>query len=464
MRLLATSLWTLLLMAVPAWAQTATPTPPPPEQISRPMRMYPLPGALDRIPVFNSNSPEMIDEEGILLSTLPPDKTDKSGVHLDFAFKNKFAVFTHHITKDEKPGARAMYIGLLAFNRGDKPVTIKRLQGASYLAQPDAIFKPMDALVPNLEGKAFSGPGSRVATELMMGLSPLPQEVYTIPPGGSAVLYNWHIPTTVEIPPPINGRSTLIKYQTDAPVYLAEMALYARKDGMGKFIPPTQEDFIALMNQNKLAGPREIPPTPFDPGQPPSGSVFRYGRVAGVSEGDRWMGSLFLGQDVLNLPKPGETVGFPIASLYVKRFGTTQNQSAQMLRRYPDTAYQAHGNYGVTYDLRIPLNNPDKSPRIYQFKLSWPAFVKGQSPNIEAVYFQPPGKPTMFRGSAIMEWLDAQQQPQRQWVHLVMHQGEEMPAFATVEVPAKTRYVLSFYLLYPADATPPQLLAIERLK
>jgi hypothetical protein len=45
---------------------------PEPQIIVQPGEIRPLPGKLDNIPVFNSNSPEWIKNEGILLSTSPP--------------------------------------------------------------------------------------------------------------------------------------------------------------------------------------------------------------------------------------------------------------------------------------------------------------------------------------------------------------------------------------------------------
>jgi hypothetical protein len=45
---------------------------------------------------------------------------------------------------------------------------------------------------------------------------------------------------------------------------------------------------------------------------------------------------------------------------------------------------------------------------------------------------------------------------------VVLHHGEEAPAFAKVEVPAGKPLDVTLTLSYPADATPPQLLTITR--
>src|SRR5687768_11561165 len=60
-------------------------------------KVFPLPGSLNDIPVFNSNSPEIIKTEGILLSTFPPENKEYPEAHLNMTFNGKFDIFTHHI-------------------------------------------------------------------------------------------------------------------------------------------------------------------------------------------------------------------------------------------------------------------------------------------------------------------------------------------------------------------------------
>jgi hypothetical protein len=58
----------------------------PPQYIAgidvHPQEVRPLPGKLDIIPTFNSNSPELVTTEGILLSTFPPDGKQVQEAHL----------------------------------------------------------------------------------------------------------------------------------------------------------------------------------------------------------------------------------------------------------------------------------------------------------------------------------------------------------------------------------------------
>src|SRR5439155_10779121 len=61
--------------------------------IVQPGEVRRLPGRLNTVPMFNSNSPEVIQEPGILLSTFD----------FDYALKGDFDVFFHHIAKAKGP-------------------------------------------------------------------------------------------------------------------------------------------------------------------------------------------------------------------------------------------------------------------------------------------------------------------------------------------------------------------------
>ncbi|MEN9235352.1 MAG: DUF3370 family protein, partial [Gloeomargarita sp. GMQP_bins_25] len=70
---------------------------PPPQEIFRPQVVRPLPGGLNAVPLFNSNSPELVFTEGILLSTFPPQGMRHPHAHLHYAFRGEFAAFLHHL-------------------------------------------------------------------------------------------------------------------------------------------------------------------------------------------------------------------------------------------------------------------------------------------------------------------------------------------------------------------------------
>jgi len=163
----------------------AVPATPPPEEILQIQSVRPLPGKLDSVPVFNSNSPELVLKEGILLSTFPATGKKVTSAHLDFPLRGQFDIFAHHIAKADPPeNLRSLYLGIILHNPGSQPVTVNILQGASYLSQPDAPFKELPSLIPNDLGTVFAGPGSRVMSDILRGKR---QDIFpskiVIPPG-----------------------------------------------------------------------------------------------------------------------------------------------------------------------------------------------------------------------------------------------------------------------------------------
>ncbi|MNR87414.1 hypothetical protein D3C72_182810 [compost metagenome] len=438
-------------------SQQVSPSPQVPVTIERPL--LPLPGGLDGTPVLNSNSPGIIQQEGILVSTLPPRAEADGKAFLDYAFEGKFSYFSHHIAKDETPGERLLYVGLVATSLSDQPRTIRPTRGASYLSQPDAPFSPLDPIVPNPQGAVYAGPGDRVATELLLGKSNLPLDPFRLEPRESKLLYQWPIPTDVTTLPPVNGRTVLADFESDGPVYLSEVAIFAKRSETGEFLVPQLDDYQALIRQGRLAGDREAAATPFDPGQPPPKGGFTFGRVAGVSLGSHWLGdALSTEEESASLSLPGSGVGYPLATTYLNRLGTGQVQSAPMLRRYPKTAYQAHGNYGVTYRLRLPLSNPEVLPRRYALSLSHPVSATGRT----VTYLEPPKPPVTFRGTVRLDWKDERGMDVTRLTHVTLQQGQRLPPFEVIEVPPQSRREVLLQLIYPADATPPQLLTIAR--
>jgi hypothetical protein len=89
------------------------------------------------------------------------------------------------------------------------------------------------------------------------------------------------------------------------------------------------------------------------------GGQLIYGRVAAVSEGATWKVNLIdnTKSQSLTIPQPAKAISYAIATLRSGRLRTQQSQTVKMLVRYPDTAYEAHENYGVEYNLSLPLSN-----------------------------------------------------------------------------------------------------------
>jgi hypothetical protein len=113
-------------------ADAQTPPKPAPQEIVQAGEVRPLPGSLDKIPVFNSNSPEWIKTEGVLLSTFTSDGKKVPAAHLNFPFQGRFDLFAHHYTHTPKD-LQTLYLGVILHNPSKKPITVDILQGASYL-------------------------------------------------------------------------------------------------------------------------------------------------------------------------------------------------------------------------------------------------------------------------------------------------------------------------------------------
>jgi hypothetical protein len=84
-----------------------------------PQEVRPLPGGLDTVPVFNSNSPELVLEPGILLSTFPLAGMAHPDAHLDYALSGRFDIFAHHVARAPQPDdLTSLYLGIVVHNPG----------------------------------------------------------------------------------------------------------------------------------------------------------------------------------------------------------------------------------------------------------------------------------------------------------------------------------------------------------
>ena len=96
----------LFLLKKPApfvQAQTPSPSPTPakpaPQEILVNNEVRSLPGSLDNVPMLNSDSPEWVKKEGILLSTFPPEGKKVPAAHLRLVKlnnKNPFFIIPMH--------------------------------------------------------------------------------------------------------------------------------------------------------------------------------------------------------------------------------------------------------------------------------------------------------------------------------------------------------------------------------
>lgn len=432
-----------------------------PQEIIRSQTVRPLSGKLDNIPVLNSNNPELIFNEGIILSTLPSIGMKSPYAHLNFAFRGRFDVFAHHVVQ-ASPQGRTLYLGVLFFNGSRQTVTVDILQGAAYLTSPDALFLDLPPQVEDPTGTIYSGPGSRSMGDILRGKrsSNLPSQVI-LAPGQSQMLLNAPIPVKYtpdpSQPPPLklprNGFSAYFRLKSNGDVYGASLAMYAPLDAQGNERPPTLEEWEAFLKNASLMTPRD---------RIPRNSQRRiYSRVAGVSLGSQWQATLTDSPNgsTLAIPAPGQAYSYAISTLEGGRLGTNQNQAAKMAERYPDTAYEAHGNYGVQYSLTLPLQNTGSQTQQVAIAIETP--LKKDQLTDGLHFLVPPAKNVFFRGTVQVRYRDERGTVQNRYFHLVQRRGQQGDPLVILTMPPGDQRTVQVDLVYPPDATPPQILTVK---
>jgi hypothetical protein len=455
------TLASLLLAATPAAAAPAAPAAAPvvppaaaaQTTVLRRQTVAPLPGSLDAVLMLNDNNPELITAPGLLLSTFPSVGQTHPEAHLDLALSGRFDLFSHHVYAGRPESLDStLWLAVLAQPRGDRPVTLRLLAGSTALSQatdtiqPGAPFLPLPSLLPQ-DGTVFAGPGSRVATELLARQrSPLLPQQWTLAPGQPTTLLLLPLPVK-GLDPLLNGRNLQLRLQSDGPLSLATLAAFGSGDG-----PP--DDAVWARQLAGPLSPREHSPTPRG-----SKGAIVYSRVSGVQLGSTWRASLTdPGQPWLSAGRA--PISWPISSLERGSLGTGQVQTAELTRFYPGTAWAAHGNYGVEYDLAIPLRNDTARPLQLQLQLDSP--LKHDQPLGGLRFNSSPARAVMFRGTVEVSGLDGEngRASGRRQFHLVQRAGQQGPALGTVSLAAGATRQLQVRLIYPADATPPQVLSL----
>lgn len=423
---------------------------PKPQTIIEMQEVRALPGKLDKVPVFNSNSPEVVTNEGILLSTFPKEGKSFPDAHLNYPLTGRFDVFTHHIAKTVTENEiKTLYQGLLIHNNSDKKTTVHILQMASYLSQPDAPFVPLQDYADNTDGKVFAGPGDRVTNELLRENTSTPGEMI-LDPHETAILACWAIPVK-DLQPHLNGRSALFKLKSNGPVSIADLATFAKADSNHQDVAPNLDDWLKVLNTTDLSTPREKAATPT------YARPLIYGRVAGVAEGDTWLCK----PEKLQIPELGKGISYAISSIDGGTWGTEQIQSAPLLARYPDTAFQAHGNYGIKYDLTFPLHNPAPTARTVTMTFQTP--LKSEKKEGQLSFLDPVPNKIFFRGTLRLSYKDDDGQEQSKYVHIVSKRGQQGQPLITLKIKPKSTRNVRVEFIYPPDSTPPQVLTFKTL-
>ena len=447
-------------VAQPALAQPvpAQPVPVVATTLLRRQSVQPLPGGLDPVLVVNDNNPELIRGPGILLSTFPQAGRGVPAVHLDVPLNGRFDLFSHHVfAGNPETLDSTLWLAVVAQPRGDQPVQLRLLGGSTALSQSldpamaGAPFLPLPSLLAESTSPAWSGPGSRVATELLMRRpSPEIPASWTLQPGRLTTLLVLPLPVR-GLDPLLNGRNLQLRLQSDGPLSLATLAAFGADTS-----PPPADTWSQLLDGE--LSPKEHQPTPRGaPGR------MVYSRVSGVQIGSSWRGTLTdPGQRWLSTT--AAPISWPIASLERGSLGTGQVQTAELKAFYPGSAWAAHGNYGVEYDLTIPLRNPTRSPVQLQLALESPLKTDQSLGGLR--FNVNPAQAVMFRGPVEVSGLDGPggRPAGRRRFHLVQRAGEQGPALGTVSLAPGQSRELRVRLIYPADATPPQVLSLLPVK
>ena len=448
--------------APPAPAAPTVPTrPESAPTVLRRQRVEPLPGGLDGVLLVNDNNPELIRSEGILLSGFDPGRgwdgrpLGVSAAHLNVPLNGVFELFSHHVFagKPERLDS-TLWLAVVGAPRGPAAVKLRLRGGSTALSQATAAgqssapFLPLPPLMLQESTQpVWSGPGSRVATELLQrGRSPeLPGE-WSLPAGMLTPLVVLPLPVR-GLDPLLNGRNLQLRLASEAPVDLAVLAAFGPNDR-----PPEAAVWSRIL-EGPLS-PKEHQPTP----RGASGPMI-YSRVSGVQVGSTWRGRITdPGRAVLTASRA--PISWPIASLAKGSLGTGQVQTAELKSFYPGTAWAAHGNYGVTYELSLPLRNDTAAPVKLQLALESP--LKHDQPLGGLRFRITPAAAVMFRGTVEVAGLDGPEgRPLgRQAFHLVQRAGQQGPALGTVSLAPGQERTLQVRLIYPADATPPQVLSL----
>jgi len=209
------------------------------------------------------------------------------------------------------------------------------------------------------------------------------------------------------------------------------------------------------LNTGDVSGPRDRAPTP-----PNQTRDIIYSRVSGVARGSRWQALITDNVTVphLSIPATGQAISYGLNTLVVGRLGTGQIQTAPLLVRYPDTAYAAHGNYGIEYDLTLPLYNPTNQTQTVSIALQ--TAIKQDTLEGGLRFFEPLPRNVFFRGTVRIRYNDDQRSPRTRYVHLVQRRGQQGEPLAVLTMPPGDRRLVNVGFIYPADATPPQVLTV----
>ncbi|CAK27633.1 uncharacterized conserved secreted protein (DUF3370) [Synechococcus sp. Minos11] len=419
-----------------------------PEPTLREGLVLPLPGQLNTELMVNDNNPEVVSDSGILLSTFAGQGKAHPDAHLDVPLSGSFELFSHHVFagKGQAPNS-TLWLAVVVGNRSNQPVTVSIPSAATHLSQPDAPFLPLPPRMVHDGTSVYSGPGGRAAGDLLSRAprsESLPERI-ELSPGQIDVLTSLPIPVA-GLDPLLNGRNLQARFNSTGPISLATLALISDRR-------PSEKQWLDLLQNGKLSS-KEHEPSPKGAAGP-----MIYSRVSGVQQGTRWRGVL-TSPGRTNLEVTTQPISWPIASLQRGTLGTGQVQSAQLTDFYPGTAWEAHGNYGVAYDLSLPLRNPSSRPQTLDLRLESPLKSNRRAAGLR--FIEPAQGPIFWRGNVAVKGTDAGRG--RRTVHLVLRKGDPGQSLGRVSLAPGEQKTVQVQLIVPADITPVQVLTVAPVK
>ncbi|MBC7825202.1 MAG: DUF3370 family protein, partial [Candidatus Parcubacteria bacterium] len=75
----------------------------------------------------------------------------------------------------------------------------------------------------------------------------------------------------------------------------------------------------------------------------------------------------------------------------------------------------------------------------------------------------PPARQVFFRGTVRLRYKDDAGLPQTRSVHLVLRRGQQGDPLVTLNLKPGEQRLVEFGMIYPPDATPPQVLTVKTL-
>ena len=421
--------------------------------------VFPLQGELNDTPVFNSNSPEEVITQGILLSTFSKENKEYPNAHIDYKFINKFDIFSHHIAvKTEENKNKTLFQGILVKNLSNEVATIKIHSSATYLTSQTPFLK-LDDYIINNDGAIFAGPGDKVNQDILRNKNYFVIKEIKIKPKSYYILFNE--PINIKKGATRNARTCLFKLETDKNLYISDLAIYQDTSSYENLNEkPSIDDYIYILEKNNLAQKRDKVPTPIDK---PYKDKFFYSRVSGIAHGNTWKAKIINEKNYLKIPEKNFGYSYVLNSVYNNTYGTKNVQSAKVVKRYNDTAYQSHGNYGVTYEIEFNLYNYFDKYNSISINFSSPIRTQDDVFERTVRYFEMPEEKIKFRGEIKISYTTTSGIYFEKYIHLVQRFGQDSSPIGSFLLAPNEKRKVKIKYIYPADCTPPHILSIYNM-